>query len=111
MSALENASQIRGRHLHVNSLHFCHVPEPCKEREYFLPALQVMNFSLDFFVVDTEGHIRYQSVFPAVEQVIPLAPVRLLVEGRQEKTLALAGEVPVTRFSALREALWVPTAY
>lgn len=43
----------------------------------------------------TGGHICYQNVLPAVEQTISLTPVRLLVEGRQEKKLALAGEVLV----------------
>lgn len=111
MSALENAAQIRGRHLYVNSPRFRRVPEPCKERKNFLPALQVMNFNLAFFVVDTEGHICYRSVLPAAEQILPLTSVRLLVEGRQEKTRALAGEGLVTHFGALREALQVSTAY
>lgn len=98
--ALENAPQIRGKHLHINSLCFCCVPEPCKEREYFLPALQVVHFSWWFVwfcsgFFDAEGHICYQNVFSAVEQIILLTPVRLLVEGRQEKKLALAGEVLV----------------
>lgn len=43
----------------------------------------------------TGGHICYQNVLPAVEQTISLTPVRLLVEERQEKKLALAGEVLV----------------
>lgn len=78
-----------------------------RERVSYHP-FRSMHFNLRGFFYYIEGHICYPSVFPAVKQIIPLTPVRLLVEGRQEKKLVLAGEAQI---SALRETLCMPTAY
>lgn len=89
---LENAFQIIGRHLHAKSPCFCHAPHPCKERisyQLFRSCIVVLGF------FDTEGRICSQRAFSAVEQIIPLIPVRLLVEGGQEKKVSLAGEALV----------------
>lgn len=91
-----SASQIRGRHLHVKSLCLCCVPEPLERERETIPYQLFRSCILVCwgFFSDT-GHVCYHSVLPALEQIIPLTPLSLLVEGQQRKKPALAAEALV----------------